>query len=160
MVSLSATIKRVYPVDVALQIPASWQPHFEHASGFTLRLPQDNTATILIDKRFMKGDRASRLRFVSAEQVIGHVVLCAGPAWDVRTEPIGPATCGISVYTAAGKAIAAGTGKVLANGEATFSVATLYPNITNRIKVTYGVEGKVRLDGSPELGGSVKVEKS
>jgi hypothetical protein len=160
MVRVSATIKRVYPVDIALQIPASWYPHFEHSSGITLRLPQDNTATILIDRRFTRGDRASRLRFINAEQVIAHVVLCAGPAWDVRTEPIGPATCGICVYTAGGKAIAAGTGKVLANGEATFSVATLYPNITNRIKVTYGVEGKVRLDGNPEIGGSVKVEKS
>jgi hypothetical protein len=152
--------KKVYPIDPTVKIPSNLGPNFIQSSGFSIRMPDSTSATILIDKRFGKGDAAKRKAYMNKSQVVGYVLLCAGVPWQIRTEDISSGVFGMSIYTAREKAIAAGSGKVLANGDTKFAISTLYDNIRNAMKVTYKVEGTGKSDGSWQVTGSVGVEKS
>ena len=71
------------------------------------------------------------------DHVIARCISCVGEVWELRSEPIAEGL-GLTMYTSKGKAIAAGVGKIDSRG-ITCKLNTLYPGITNRTTITFGI---------------------
>ncbi len=146
-------------IPTAAKIPGALGSAFSREFGFHLPLSKTYSTSILIDKAFMTGDKEFRSSYLAKEHCVAKVVLCDGRVWEVLTEPIGLTDVGLIAYTASKKPIMTGTGHLLPNGDATFKLATLYPNITNMAKVTATAQGSVTRgsDGSITASASVSV---
>jgi hypothetical protein len=87
---------------------------------------------------------------------VAYCISCLGAEWSIHIEPTDEDTVGVIVYTSKGKALAAGTGEVLENGDLTFRVATLYEGITQAGNLSYEVNAKYDSQGNWQVGGAVK----
>ena len=159
---VTARVRSFQPVHRKTKISRSFGRFFDRTSGFSIKLPRRNGASILIDSRLTHGRPGTQAVFMSRPRLVARVLLCKGRPWEVHTEPIGPKTFGIIVYTARGKAIGAGTGRIVGR-EVRYSASTLYANITNKFKITWSAGGKIKTDpnGQESYEGTigVKVEK-
>lgn len=160
MSTVKTTVKKFDRVHPRTRISRSFGKFLDRKSGYSIKLSNKFGATVLIDSRLTHGKPGQLAKFMSRPRTLARVLPCTGRPWEVKTEPLGPKTFGIIVYTSRGKAIAAGTGTILARGEVKYSVSTLYDDITNRVKITFSAQGKIKTDvnGNETYEGTVGVK--
>ena len=160
MATVQTTVRKFNSVHPKTRISRRFGKFLDRTSGYSIKLSRRYGATVLIDRRLTHGKPESLETFISRPRTLARVLPCTGRPWEVKTEPLGPKTFGIIVYTSRGKAIAAGTGRVLARGEVRYAVETLYDNITNKVKITFSAEGKIKTDvnGNETYEGTVGVK--
>jgi hypothetical protein len=83
-----------------------------------------------------------RTRFLEKPRILAHCRSTLGHEWVIHSEPLDGNRIGLVIYTARGKAIAAGTGTIQTNGAFRAAVSTLYDGITNRCRCKFTVHAK------------------
>lgn len=153
-----ANVNKFYPLSPDAKVHRELGRNFAEKSGFSIKLPGNRGAIVLIDRRFTAGDRKDKIEFISRPQTIAHIETCSGVVWEIKTEPTGSDTFGMILYTKKGKPIGAGEGKILARGDVKYTLGTLYKGITNKVKLEVKAEGKANSDGT--YSGTVSVSAS
>jgi hypothetical protein len=153
----TSRITKAYAIPADIKPRATWGRNFTPDRGFAVKVHNKYWMSIFVDQRLAATDVKQRRMTLAKGGILGHCVSCVGENWDVHAEPVGEGKAGLIVYTAKGKAIAAGTATLDKSGTILFKVATLYRGITNAVKLEYKIEGKGNSDGSWSVTGSVTV---
>lgn len=155
----TSRITKAHPIPEDIQASRKWGSGFSREHGFAIQIHKKYWMSIFVHSDLLSAKAAERRAFVDREGVIAHCISCVGEDWEVRSEPIDKAKAGLIVYTAKGKAI--GRGIIFLNkvGEPEFTSESLYPGITNAVKLEYKLEGKAKNNGW-EVTASVTVSDS
>jgi hypothetical protein len=148
---LSAT-----PLPADTNVNPEWGHHFDKESAVAIPLPHGNRALVFLDKR-LRGSHGEIMQIFGTESVAAHVISCENKEWVVKVEPTAEGHFGLIIYTAAGKALMAGTGEVQRTGQWAVKLATLYPGISNKKKVTGQVGIRGGTGQKTEIQGGIKV---
>ena len=151
MGQLTAKLEKTFPIPEGVKPKQTWGRFFDSGTGFSLRLPKGYSMSVFVDHRLKLGDQDRLTKYLSRDQIVARCLSCVGESWELHSEPTGPSAVGLVMYTGKGKALAAGTGQVVKNGDISFSLSTLYEGITNRAKVSYKCTGTGKSDGSWEV---------
>ena len=153
---INETVETREGVHPDTKIKSEWGEFFDYTSGFCIPFKGGTYASVLVDSRFTEGNYNQRCEFMCRPRLFAHIVQCSGKVWEIKTEPTGENIFGLIIYTQRGKALAAGTGKIQHDGQMDFSIKTLYPGITNSIKLEYEAKGTLKSDNTYEATVSVK----
>ncbi|HMI98997.1 MAG TPA: hypothetical protein VK488_04095 [Gaiellaceae bacterium] len=150
-----------HPIPSDIRPRKGWGASFNREAGFAVRVLK-YSMSVFVHRRLASRSRSQRATALGRQDaVLAHCISCVGEEWEIRSEPTDSNAVGLVAYTAKGKAIAAGTGKLDRAGNFSFDLQTLYPGMTNAIsKIDYKVEGKGNSDGSWSVTGSVTVSDS
>lgn len=143
-----STLTKTASIPATVKPKRSWGKYFGAETGFSLNFPQGNSISAFFDRRLKLGDSQQLSTYLGKDQIVAHCLSCLGEDWEVHSESTGPGESGIVVYTSKGKAIAAGTAKVLKNGTVRFSVATLYNGMTDHGTIEFKAKATGNSDGS------------
>ena len=154
---LRARITKALPIQEDTKPRSRWAGDFDSSSGFSVNIGKKYSLSVFVLPELVQGKREQRSKILSRQGVVAHCISCVGEEWDLHCEPTGPDRVGLIMYTAKGKAMAAGTGRLDRTGAVAFSLSTLYSGMTYVAPVEYTVAGKVTSDGKWEVSGSVKV---
>jgi len=160
MADRTSRIAKAYPIPTDVKPKSTWGRQFARGSGFAVNVHKKYWMSVFVDSTLSGPNMGSRRRVLSKPALLAHCVSCVGEVWAVHSEPVSKDAVGLIVYTAKGKALATGTGRLDRAGTFRFKLATLYKGITNAIKIDYKIEGKGKSDGSYEITGSVTVSDS
>ncbi|GHH41553.1 hypothetical protein [Lentzea cavernae] len=139
--------------------PESWGDGFDRREGFALRILDKYWMSVFVERSFSAGPADQRKNLLSrVDGVLARCISCVGEEWEVRSEPTSANRVGLVVYTAKGKALAAGTGMLSGAGSFHFHLDTLYDGMTNSSGVEYHVEGSASSTGEWEVTAGVSVE--
>ena len=134
---------------------ASLGSSFAGRHGFALKLTK-NEMLVFIHDDLAHADRAKRAHILKQGGPVAHVRLNpAGYKWAVHAEPTEEGRVGLSVLTEKGKTIAAGEAWLEADGSIKSTCQTLYPGITNAIKLDASIKATLDASGNPTVTASV-----
>jgi hypothetical protein len=151
-------LSRVRPIPPDVQPNPQWGPDFDNSSGFTLDVGEKYSMSVFVDRKLKPGNHDTLAKYFSEpDRLLAHCISCVGEEWTVYTESTETDEFGLLVYTARGKALAAGTGWIAPNGEMSSTVSTLYRGITQRIGVDYTATAGYNSQGQWTVTGGVKV---
>jgi hypothetical protein len=154
---LQVKIKEAHPIPADVKPSGQWPGNFNSSAGFSLNIGNKYSLSVFVLPELVKGTREQRSAILSGEGTMAHCISCVGEEWNLQSEPTGPDAVGLIMYTAKGKALASGTGRLERNGAITFSISTLYKGMTNVAPIEYSVQGKVTSDGKYEVTVGAKV---
>ncbi len=156
----TSRISKSYPIPEDVKPARNWGEQFSKEHGFAVKVHNKYWMSIFVTRELDEPRAAAQRRALANPGIVAHCISCVGETWDVHSEPTDKSTAGLIVYTAKGKALAAGEMWVDRFGKAKFSLATLYPGITNAVTIDYKVEGERTSDGGWKVTGSVTVSDS
>jgi hypothetical protein len=154
MRNVTVKLRDAKPIPHDVEPKPSWGRFFNRSFGFSISPFKRYTMSVFVDSRLKDGNARKNLAFLQKEQVVARCISCVGEVWELRSEPIAEGL-GLTMYTAKGKAIAAGVAKA-GPRSIMCKLNTLYPGITNATKTTYGLSTSYNtLNGSWTITGTV-----